>query len=348
MHRLDTFANQLPALVGYWNTELRCEFANDAYLEWFGLSPAKIIGKRLVELLGEDLFRLNEPYARLALQGHAQRFEREIRKADGSIGYTDARYIPDSDEHGIVRGFFVLVSDITELHHAYSRVRELAQRLESAREDERRSVAKTLHEGMAQDLFGCVLTLAHLKSRLAHDEDGQVAANQIKALLDKCIAQTRRIAGDLHPQALSHFSLIANIESYAKFVESSTGLKICVTEAGSLPELDEDIRLMFYRAAQEALTNVTRHANARNTNITLRATRDTVTMEVIDDGIGMPVGALHKRGSVGLLGMRERFESLGGKLMVDRNMPLGTKLMVRLPIPNSRATVAGLAESGLS
>ena len=170
--RLDIFANHLPAMVGYWDRDLRCEFANAAYLEWFGLPPEKVIGRKLVELQGEDLFRLNEPHARLALDGHAQHFERDIRKADGSIGHADAHYIPDRDEEGEVCGFFVLVNDVTELHQAYARVRELAERLESAREDERRLVANTLHEGMAQDLFGCTLALDYLKSKMERGEDG--------------------------------------------------------------------------------------------------------------------------------------------------------------------------------
>lgn len=103
--RLDAIANHLPAMIGYWNKELRCEFANDAYLEWFGLPPQSVIGLHLSELQGEKLFKLNEPHAHLALSGHEQKFEREIIKPDGSVGYTDARHIPDRDEFGMIRGF---------------------------------------------------------------------------------------------------------------------------------------------------------------------------------------------------------------------------------------------------
>lgn len=95
--KLDAVADHLPAMVGYWNRDLHCEFANSAYLEWFGLAPEKVIGMHMMALQGEALFRLNEPHARMALSGRAQRFERAIVKADGSAGYTDARYIPDHD-----------------------------------------------------------------------------------------------------------------------------------------------------------------------------------------------------------------------------------------------------------
>ena len=93
---------------------------------------------------------------------------------------------------------------------------------------------------------------------------------------------------------------------------------------------------MFFRAAQEALTNVVRHARARTVNITLRTDRDIATMEICDDGIGMPDDGQVKPGSLGLLGIRERFQAAGGGLKVERNVPTGTKLSVHLPIPDHR------------
>ena len=104
----------LPGMVGYWDADLRCGFANIAYLEWFGKTPAQMRGIHIEELLGPALFARNAPYIQAALRGEAQRYERTLTKADGSTGYTWAHYIPDV-VGGEVRGFFVLVSDITEL-----------------------------------------------------------------------------------------------------------------------------------------------------------------------------------------------------------------------------------------
>jgi signal transduction histidine kinase len=213
----------------------------------------------------------------------------------------------------------------------------LAQRLDSAREDERKSVAITLHEGLAQDLYACSLALTAVRSKTERGGDAHGAVDELGALLDKCIADTRQIAGDLHPQALSHFSLLENIERHARFVESSSTLKIQAAQVGSFPVLDEDIKLMFFRAAQEALKNIAQHAHASRASISLLSNGDTVILEIVDDGIGMPNGALHKRGSLGLLGIRERFGAVGGDLAIDRNPPLGTTFRVRLPIPIRRS-----------
>jgi len=117
----------IPGMVAYWDKDLRCRFANKGYLEWFGREPEELIGTTLQELLGERLFGLNEGYARAALAGREQQFERELTKPDGSVGHTLAHYVPDVAD-GEVRGFFVKVSDVTALKSAQLALEE-AQRL---------------------------------------------------------------------------------------------------------------------------------------------------------------------------------------------------------------------------
>lgn len=113
-HFMRSLIDIIPGMVAYWDNQLRCGFANMAYREWFGRDPEQMQGIHLKDLLGEKLFSLNEPYLKLALSGQYQQFERTLTKADGSIGYTWAHYVPDIIE-GQVRGFFVLVSDVTEV-----------------------------------------------------------------------------------------------------------------------------------------------------------------------------------------------------------------------------------------
>jgi diguanylate cyclase (GGDEF)-like protein/PAS domain S-box-containing protein len=125
--RLQAITDKVPAMVGYWNRDLRCEFSNAAYREWYGLEPGTIIGMRMADLLGEQLFALNKPYILAALAGREQRFERAIAKADGSMGHVDAYYTPDTDELGDVRGFCVLVTDITQRKIAELKLQEASQ-----------------------------------------------------------------------------------------------------------------------------------------------------------------------------------------------------------------------------
>lgn len=120
-----------PGMIAYWDKDLHCLHANRAYLEWFGMAPDAIIGMHISQLLGERLFKLNEPFIRGALDGVPQRFERTLTKADGSIGYTLANYVPSFDATGRVAGFSVLVSDVTPLKLAELQTERTQARLQA-------------------------------------------------------------------------------------------------------------------------------------------------------------------------------------------------------------------------
>jgi PAS domain S-box-containing protein len=115
--------DHLPSMLAYWDRELRCRFANRAYLDWFGIDPEKVIGMRLWELLGPELFALNEPYVRAVLRGRAQTFERMVPGPGGIRRHSLANYIPDGAE-GEVRGFLVQVTEITMLKETQAALRQ--------------------------------------------------------------------------------------------------------------------------------------------------------------------------------------------------------------------------------
>ncbi|HEU0031419.1 MAG TPA: ATP-binding protein [Kofleriaceae bacterium] len=115
---LRRLADRVPSMLAYWDADLRCRFANRAYEKWFGRTPESIKGRHISELLGPQLYALNLPHITAALRGQAQEFEREIPDpAGGPSRHSLASYLPDI-AHGVVRGFFVLVTDISEIKRA--------------------------------------------------------------------------------------------------------------------------------------------------------------------------------------------------------------------------------------
>jgi signal transduction histidine kinase len=146
---------------------------------------------------------------------------------------------------------------------------------------------------------------------------------------------TRQIANELRPSAFAYLPVSGAIQEHARHFGEISGLTIRVAEIAPLPKLDDATRLILFRAAQEALTNVARHARASSVDIVLRADAESITMEIIDDGVGIEDTALVKAGSFGLLEIRERVGALGGALVVRKNVDAGTTVSVRLPCSRS-------------
>lgn len=120
---IKTITDAMPAMVAYWDRSLICRFANKPYIQWFGKSTDDIIGTSKQALLGQSLFKADEPYIRGALAGECQQFERTLTKADGSLSFTWTNYIPDIDAHGTVNGFYVLVTDVTPIIKAENQLK---------------------------------------------------------------------------------------------------------------------------------------------------------------------------------------------------------------------------------
>ena len=135
--------NAIPGVVGYWTPELRCAFANQSYLPWFGRRQDEMIGIGVREFLGEELFRKNEPHINGALEGVRQKFERRFVMPDGSVHQALFEYIPNVVDNGVA-GFLTLITDVTDLKNTQTALQEANERLEErSRQAEAASRAKS-------------------------------------------------------------------------------------------------------------------------------------------------------------------------------------------------------------
>jgi signal transduction histidine kinase len=225
-----------------------------------------------------------------------------------------------------------IAQDATEKHKLYLRVRELAQRLEAVREDERRAVAQALHESIAQELFAVRLGLDHLRVHTGNLAGVAQTCGELIDIVDKCLCTTRQIANDLLPSTLAHLTLTEALEDYAQTFGKMSRLSIRVAQTKPLPALGEAVKLNFFRAAQEALTNAAQHAHASRVEIVVRTSPKSLVMNITDDGIGVDRAAPAKAESLGLLAIRERFAALGGKVTVRKNAGSGTTVSARLAL----------------
>ena len=235
------------------------------------------------------------------------------------------------DDPAAPSGVVVTFVDITERREAYQRIQLLAQRIELVREEERQHIAREMHEGIAQDLFAAQLALKHLESQARGRTGVMQAYEEIKTTLNLCMDSARRMANDLRPAAFAHMILLTALTQHIQGFAALSRLKINIREIAPFPQLDEVSNLAFFRATQEILTNIAKHADATTVDIRLRSGAGRLWIEIDDDGVGIEDGALKKSGSLGLVGIRERFAALGGGLTIHNREPRGTRVVVFIP-----------------
>lgn len=173
---LHSIADALPGLIAYWDKSLRCRFANASYMQWFGRTPESLYGETIQNLLGPDLFTRNEQYILGALAGNAQHFERTLTKADGSTGYTIADYIPDLDENGAAKGFFVLVTDVTPMKLAERQLQETQDKLTAVLENVLDGIVRT-------DTYGTIQKANQAAERIFGYENGELLGQNVRILM---------------------------------------------------------------------------------------------------------------------------------------------------------------------
>lgn len=328
---LETILNAVPAGITSWRVDLTNRFANRAAEAQFGIPSGHAPGMHLRQLMGEDRYQSAQSVIEAALAGRGSSFDHVDRLADDVLRYTHDEYVPEL-KRGAVVGMYAVSVDITEIRKSHEQIRELAQRLETIREEERRAVAVVLHDGIAQDLFATRLDVEHLATLMRGRSKMKQICQELSLAIGRCMDDTRQLANELRPVALASFNVAAVIKDHARRFEKQANLTINVAESEHFPKLDESAQLLFFRAAQEALTNVARHAQATTVDVMLRAEDGIVTMEIGDNGVGIVEAALNKPRSLGLLGIRERFSALDGGLTVKRREPTGTTFTVYLPL----------------
>ncbi|HEY6135674.1 MAG TPA: CHASE3 domain-containing protein [Rubrivivax sp.] len=211
---------------------------------------------------------------------------------------------------------------------------ELTRHLLTAREDERHRLARDLHDELGALLTSAKLDAARIKSRLAGAPETLERLAELVGKLNEGIALGRRIIEDLRPSTLGHFGLEATLEILARGFAQQTGIEVVTSlepvHVGATREL------VLYRVAQEAITNISKYANARRVSVTLAAHGGRVELTVQDDGAGFDSQA-RPRSAYGLVGMRFRVEAEGGVLTVVSAPGQGTAIKATLPTQDDSA-----------
>jgi signal transduction histidine kinase len=209
----------------------------------------------------------------------------------------------------------------------------LSRRLVEVQEDERRHLARELHDQVGQSLTGLVLQLELCRRLTPAALPGGI--DNAQSLANELIAQVRNLSLILRPTVLDDIGLLPALIWHIERYTESTGIRVAFEHTGLERRFPADVETAAYRLAQEALTNVARHAAVGEATVNVWANNEVLCVQVEDRGAGFdPKAALRKHTSIGLAGMRERALLLGGQLTVESSAGEGAQLTAQFPLTN--------------
>ncbi|WP_406867088.1 PAS domain S-box protein [Paraburkholderia fungorum] len=304
-----------------------------------GYEPDEIVGRHFSIFYTPEDIATDKPGRELALataQGRAEDQGWRVRR-DGTRFWADVTITAVHDSSGTLLGFAKVTRDMTErmrlaeLEHAI----ELSAQMQLTREDEQRRIARELHDDLGQQLTALKMGVAALHQRLVAtggDPDGSAATHDLQGQIDSAMASLRRIASNLRPPMLDDLGLVAALEWLVDDFTHRFGVSAALHVHIDDTDITPFAATAIYRIVQEALTNVARHAQASEVVVEIASELGTCTMHVGDNGRGAALDDAGKRGSFGLVGMRERVRQLRGTLTIDSTPGDGFRITARIPL----------------
>jgi PAS domain S-box-containing protein len=304
--------------------------------------PETFLGKNISEVMPHELAdRVKECIARLNGSVETQVLEYSLEIA-GEERYFEARLVSAEGDKVLS-----IVRDVTESRRAADALRnseeklllsnregrELAARLLTAQESERRRIALLLHDDLSQNIAAMGVAISRLKRKLPESSELMTAElDQLGAQTNELTTQIRKLSHQLHPDVLEHVGLVAALESELTEFRHNERIKVEFKTAIKREPIPLDVSVCLYRVAIEALRNVSKHSGASSANIVLAEDDDFLTLEVADSGHGFDVERAKRGSGLGLISAEERVKLLRGSLVVKSRPEGGTVLLARIPL----------------
>lgn len=342
--RYRMLAQHMPdACVALFDRDLRVVLAEGHALATAGLSKADVEGRHVAELMSPANAAIVVPPLRAALDGRESEFEIGVNHRHYLIRVIPVAEAPD-EPIGMLLALDVTARERAQREVAKSRAQleRLSRALLTAQEDERKRVAREVHDELGQALTAVKIGLASasVRARQRHSGEVETRLRTATATLDGAIEAVQRIVLRLRPGVLDSLGPLAALEHEVQQFRDRSGLDVTLTLPPEPVRLGAEEATTLYRTAQEALTNVLRHAQARRVSVTFETRADGHHLEIADDGVGISEDEMGKPSSMGILGMRERAAACGGQVDVRRRPEGGTVVRLRIPAASSAGLTA--------
>ena len=343
------------ASIGHWelDTAIGTPTWSEEIFHIFGLDPAQgepsfKAHENIVHF--DDWHILNNAVTKASTEGIPFDIEFRLLRPDKSIRWMNAKGYATRNSEGRIVRLFGTAQDITErkraekerdqlfeqVYASRERLRNLSRRLVEVQEVERRELVRKLHDEVGQSLTALSINLNIVHNQLPPETATKMATriDDSLKLVEETVERIRDVMAELRPPVLDDYGVSATLHWYGKQFSERTGIPTVLKVEELKPRLPLPAETALFRIAQEALTNVAKHAQAKNVTVGLKEFDKVIYLTIADDGVGFDPTAHHQPGARpewGLINMRERAQAIGGQLSVETASGKGTQIIVEVP-----------------
>ena len=338
--RFRQLAESLPQMVWTCLASGPCDYLSRQWIEYTGILEAEQLGLGWLEQIHpDDRAPTKETWQAAVANSDAFRTEFRIRRYDGVYRWFDTRAVLIRDAEGRALKWVGTNTDIEERKHDQEELQRNAEQLQrlshqlvEAQEAERRNIARELHDQVGQSLTGLKLVLDSTRMLAPENLDAQLA--EARRAINELLGRVRNLSLDLRPSMLDDLGLLPALRWLIERYQAQTRITVHWWYTNIDRRFPALIETTVYRIVQEALTNVARYAKVPSVELRVMGYPDQLLVQIDDEGVGFDVQArLQSRQSVGLIGMRERIDLLGGSFLIESEPNEGTHLNIIIPLP---------------
>jgi PAS domain S-box-containing protein len=337
-----TLLDAIPLQIWSGPADGTLDYCNERWRSSMGLGLEELQGDGWQRMLHpDDRERVLKAWHESVTQGTPYEQEERHRGVDGTYRWFLARGVPLRNAEGRIVRWYGTNTDIEDRKQAEEELRRLSGRLLRSQDEERRRIARDLHDSTGQDLVGLATMLSQLRGSIPSGQrKSRRLLSECKALAHKCVRDVRTLSYVLHSPVLDQAGLGDAIRDYVKGFTKRSRIRVELEISPRLERMERNLELALFRIVQESLTNIQRHSGSHQAKIRIDR-KSNLTLEISDRGHGATVS--RQRGKeeprieigVGIPSMRERVNLIGGRLEIDSTSH-GTTVRVTIPLGKER------------
>jgi len=332
--RFRLVANSAPVLIWMSGTDKRCTFFNKCWLDFTGRTVEQELGEGWAQgVHPADLERCLSIYSGAFDARVDFEMEYRLRRYDGKFRWVVDYGVPRIESDGTFCGYIGSCVDITDRKLNAESLEELSGRLIAAQEEERGRIARELHDDFSQRLALLGIGLSRLwKKRPEAEEEERTVVRELWNRTQEISSDVHRLSHQLHSSKLEHVGLGSALMGLCEEISEKYGIQVEFTDRGVSSQISKDVALCLFRVAQEALSNVVKHSQAKQAQVELCNANNEIRLRIVDAGPGFDVSLSNTDVGIGLVGMRERLRLVGGRLSVQSAPTRGTEILAEVPL----------------